>query len=321
MIFTLASHIPRQRPAGAGRVIAREHRAQHAPRISREGIIFREPPDMAGGPVFARKGAPSSRNHSARRQNTLSRNGQALPALDGRFWRGLLPDRDLPLSGLIRGWGGLLLTTSMARSKRSHASGVNSTSLFFASGFAMAKLRAEKIKSLARFDIPASLAREIGRFLVAWAHFEHYVQAMVWSSLELGAQESRIAVREPRVTDRLDMIADLGEFNKFEIDYVLLAEIKKKAAVLAGKRHILAHSLWIYDHAEWCALITKGSWASTQENIENYPTGSKIFEPEARPVNFQEIAEWTRQTAALIEDLKKLNDQHRPLPPPSRKKS
>ena len=40
-------------PAGAGRVIAREHRAQHAPRISREGILFREPPDMAGGPVFS----------------------------------------------------------------------------------------------------------------------------------------------------------------------------------------------------------------------------------------------------------------------------
>src|SRR5437764_732610 len=39
-------------PAGAGRVIAREHRAQHAPRIPREGVVFREPPDEAGGPVF-----------------------------------------------------------------------------------------------------------------------------------------------------------------------------------------------------------------------------------------------------------------------------
>ena len=44
-------------PAGAGRVIAREHGAQHAPRIPREGVLFREPPDMAGGPCSARKGA------------------------------------------------------------------------------------------------------------------------------------------------------------------------------------------------------------------------------------------------------------------------
>jgi hypothetical protein len=52
-------------PAGAGRVIAREHGAQHASRISREGIVFREPPDMAGGPVFSAQGASLSRNHSA----------------------------------------------------------------------------------------------------------------------------------------------------------------------------------------------------------------------------------------------------------------
>jgi hypothetical protein len=44
-------------PAGAGRVIAREHRAQHASRIPREGVLFREPPDMAGGPVFSAQSA------------------------------------------------------------------------------------------------------------------------------------------------------------------------------------------------------------------------------------------------------------------------
>jgi len=41
------------RPAGAGRVIAREHRAQHAPRFPREGVVWRGPPDMAGCPVFS----------------------------------------------------------------------------------------------------------------------------------------------------------------------------------------------------------------------------------------------------------------------------
>jgi len=54
-------------PAGAGRVIAREHRAQHAPRIPREGVVFREPPDVAGGPVLNAQSASLSRNHSADR--------------------------------------------------------------------------------------------------------------------------------------------------------------------------------------------------------------------------------------------------------------
>src|SRR6478672_6123982 len=45
-----------------------------------------------------------------------------------------------------------------------------------------------RLRTIARIDIPASLAREIGRFLVAWAHFEHYVQAVIWSALNLGAE-------------------------------------------------------------------------------------------------------------------------------------
>jgi len=187
----------------------------------------------------------------------------------------------------------------------------------------MAKFRAEKLRILARYDIKPSLARELGRFIATWAHFEHYVQGVVWQALELNAEQGRLAVREPRVTDRLDMIRDLGELEGMEMDYVLLLDIRKRANLLAAKRHLLAHCIWTFDDlaAEWCALVTRGSWAETQEDIENYPTGSKTVEPEARPVTVKEVSEWTTQTIALIEDLKKLGDQHRVVPQPSPRKS
>ena len=112
----------------------------------------------------------------------------------------------------------------------------------------MATFRAEQIKTKARFDIPSSLAREIGRFLVTWAHFEHYVQATVWSALSLGAEAGRIAVREPRITERLDMLRDLCELYQLRpIDYVLIADIRKRVEPLAARRHMLAHSLWTQD--------------------------------------------------------------------------
>src|ERR1700719_2600519 len=154
----------------------------------------------------------------------------------------------------------------------------------------MAAFRAERIKNIARYDISAPLAREIGRFLVTWAHFEHYVQALVWSARELGAEAGRVAVREPRITDRLDMIRDLGELDNIEMDYVLLADIRKRADPLAGKRHLLAHCLWTYDHGAWCALVTRGTWAATQDKIADYPEGgSKTVLPEARPVSQQDV--------------------------------
>jgi hypothetical protein len=187
----------------------------------------------------------------------------------------------------------------------------------------MATFRAEKLRVLARYDIRPSLAREIGRFMVAWAHFEYYVQALVWSALQLTAEQGRLAVREPRVTDRLDMLRDLGELDDVQIDYVLLLDIRKRAHGLAAKRHLLAHCIWTFDDesAEWCALVTRGSWAETQDDIENYPTGSKAVEPEARPVSAKEVSNWTVQTKDLIENLKKLGDQHRVVPPPSPRKS
>lgn len=95
---------------------------------------------------------------------------------------------------------------------------------------------AVKVKVVARYDIPASLAREIGRFIVGWAHFEHYLQAIIWGALKLSPEEGRIAVKELRITDRLDTIRDLGEVQNLEMDYVLLKEIRLKAEKLSGRR-------------------------------------------------------------------------------------
>jgi hypothetical protein len=134
----------------------------------------------------------------------------------------------------------------------------------------MAEYYAERVKIKARYDIPVSLAREIGRFLVTWAYFEHYVQAVIWTALKLGEEEGRLTVREPRVTERLDMIRDLGEFQNLEMDYVLLQEIRKKADPLAGKRHLLAHTIWAKIDNEWSPLQTRGSWQEMQIEILNY---------------------------------------------------
>jgi hypothetical protein len=67
-----------------------------------------------------------------------------------------------------------------------------------------------KVGGVVRYVIPAPLAREIERFLVTWAHFEHYVRAVVWTLVEVGQEKGRLADREPRVPDRLDMIRDIG---------------------------------------------------------------------------------------------------------------
>jgi hypothetical protein len=153
-----------------------------------------------------------------------------------------------------------------------------------------------------------------------WAHFEHYVQAVIWAALHLSEEEGRLTVREPRVTERLDMIRDLGEFQELEMDYVLLQEIRKRADPLAGKRHLLAHTIWTKIDADWCPLQTRGSWQEIQIDILHYPKGSKTLQPHAAPVTTDDVREWTQQTIDLIDELKKLGNQHRPVPLPEKRK-
>lgn len=175
--------------------------------------------------------------------------------------------------------------------------------------------------AVARYDIPAPLAREIGRFLVTWAHFEHYVQAIIWGTLRLSDEEGRLAVRETRITDRLDIIRDLGKFHNFAMDYVLLQDIRQRADKLAGKRHLLAHSIWQKPDDHWRVLVTRGSWPETQLNVTGYPAGAdRNFEPEALPITPDDIRGWTAATIALIDDAERLGNKHLPLPLPEKRK-
>jgi hypothetical protein len=172
-----------------------------------------------------------------------------------------------------------------------------------------------KHDALARYDIPAALAREIGRFLVTWAYFEQYVQSIIWHAMQLQHAEGRIAVREPpRLTDRIDMLRDLAEFQKIEMDYVLLKEIRAGVEALASKRNLLAHSMWQRPQGYWVAVVTRGSWQETQDEIDNYPTGSKGVEPEAIEITADDVRRWREATIALIGDVEKLNDNPRRVP-------
>jgi hypothetical protein len=172
----------------------------------------------------------------------------------------------------------------------------------------------------ARYDIPAPLAREIGRFIVTWAHFEDYVQSIIWGTLQLSHKEGRIAVRQSRITERLDIIRDLGVVQNLAVDFILLSEIRKRADVLAGNRHLVAHSIWQKPSAYWVVIKTRGSWSEDQREIAEHLRGSKSIEPEAISITAGDVRRWTEETIVLMDDVMRLGDQHRPVPLPEKRK-
>jgi hypothetical protein len=185
----------------------------------------------------------------------------------------------------------------------------------------MSKRKFEERDYNARYDIRAPIAREIGRFIVTWAHFEHWIQLIIWRSiLNMSDAEGRIAVRDPRVSKRLDMVRDLCQLKKKEIDYVLLASIKTRAKPLATMRHLLAHTIWTLNHDQWFALVTRGAW-DTHLDVADFPKDLKLKSvlPEGIRITPELIQGWTKETARLITDLRRIGDNHTVVPKPSQR--
>jgi hypothetical protein len=168
----------------------------------------------------------------------------------------------------------------------------------------MAKI-AERISGNAAYELRAPLSREIGRILVHFAYFEQCVQEMVWQALKLSEAAGRIAVREPRVTDRLEMLRDAIKLRGGTFDEELYKSIYRRTNLLAAKRHLLAHGIWFHHKArgEWHVQLTRGSWPKNEEELI---AGSKKVTPESVVMTLEELRSATSEISVLIADLKTL---------------
>jgi hypothetical protein len=109
--------------------------------------------------------------------------------------------------------------------------------------------------------LPASLYREIGRVIVVYARLEWLLSQILYASLGVSQKEGRIAVGEPRATDRFERIVEILEVKaipfKTELDPI-------RAAIKAGmdQRNQLAHGVWLRapESGAYILTVTRGSW-------------------------------------------------------------
>ena len=137
-------------------------------------------------------------------------------------------------------------------------------------------------------SLPASLLREIGRVIVGFARLEELSNAL-YVLLQIHRVEGRIAIREPRAPDRLDLIRELLQLRGIETrtDFKAL----RKALEDAGKRRDqIAHGVWFRDPATGVIYlrVTKGNWPGQTMQL----AGKKrsVF-PEGLPFGVNECRE------------------------------
>lgn len=156
----------------------------------------------------------------------------------------------------------------------------------------------------ATYMVPVEYETEIGRIIVRWAHFEDLVQQILWRLLSLSPALGRIALREPRIQDRLAMICEITELHGGAASAQWRA-FTRDAAKLAEHRNLLAHSVWIKDDAgNWFVERTAGSYQPAART----PKVSRKAEPSAVEVTLPMLRSNTAGIETLIRAAGQLHD-------------
>ena len=166
---------------------------------------------------------------------------------------------------------------------------------------------AQRLAGLASPALPAAMSREIGRIIVRWAYFEHLIQETAWILAGLSPAAGRIAMREPRAADRLQMVREILDARNGAWDDELYKSILQRTKLLAAKRDLLAHGIWGYLKQEhsWHVQLARGSWP---KNVRDLVAGNKRVTPEAVHMDVPKLREAIVEIEAVISDLKKLRD-------------
>lgn len=103
--------------------------------------------------------------------------------------------------------------------------------------------------------------KEIGKIAFQYALFEYRLIRTCYTLLDISNKQGRIALREPRGIDLVDMVADLAELRELKIDFDFAA-LKTLASDLNSDRDKLAHGVWVYEkpHRRHYLIVTRGSW-------------------------------------------------------------
>lgn len=144
-------------------------------------------------------------------------------------------------------------------------------------------------------DLPDDLAAAIGHAMVKYARLEHALTMLIALLLQLNKTEARIALREPRAADRLDIALDLFAIKGIAVrlDVSLL---KGLVTETTSGRDLLGHGIWLR-HPETGQLYvrqTKGKWP---KNLSKNETVKRSVFPQAFPYSADEC----RKTIATVE--------------------
>lgn len=112
--------------------------------------------------------------------------------------------------------------------------------------------------------LPQNLTTSIGRIVIKYTYLENTISKIIYNLLSLSEAQGRIAIREPTIKDRIDMIENLLMVYPHDVTKpsINLKNIYSRLETVSIQRNQLVHSKWIKEKKSGIIkiLITNSSF-------------------------------------------------------------
>jgi len=158
------------------------------------------------------------------------------------------------------------------------------------------------------FDLPVSMCRDVGRIMTRWSYIEYVLQSTIYMLCNVGPEVGRLAIREPRIQDRLDLILDLIAFRQLQVPKLAIEWKDLRSALIDGEdlRNVVAHSVWFRSpkHNAWAAHVARGSWPDRKRT--DRAKRNKRISPEGQIIHPSTLSGYVKALEGSIMILKNL---------------
>jgi hypothetical protein len=97
--------------------------------------------------------------------------------------------------------------------------------------------------------LPTTLLAAIARVIVQYAHLEYLINESIYLLSGVEPPLGRVVIKEPRITDRLDMLNELLEMRAIDLSMIdnnlRISKIRKSLEEVQTRRHRIAHGVWL----------------------------------------------------------------------------
>ena len=111
-------------------------------------------------------------------------------------------------------------------------------------------------------ELSDELCQEIGRVVIKHAFLESVLQHIIYDLVDVDDAIGRLALRDPRTSDKLKLIEELCQYKQIALDTQMLKLLRSDLPKLASLRDTLAHGAFYEDPEHDRILIrdVRGSW-------------------------------------------------------------